>query len=247
MAEELTPPQRPSAALNASFDGDPRSYDQLRASGHMARRRAEYFLGVVDSSPGLVVELGCGTGTLLRWLAAARPDRRFLGVEPLGNYVQFARERAGAAGLTNVRFETGTGERLRSVAGERSAGLLISVDALHHVTDLDQVIAEAHAVAAPGAHWRAMEPNRLHPYVLAYHVLTPGERTFPVRDFLRRSEGGGWRLAARERLYVFPSGISRVPDWAGRLERRTERFRLLSGAVVLDLAREEPVSAARGR
>jgi SAM-dependent methyltransferase len=231
----------PALPLNASFDADPERYEELRAAGHMARRRLEYFLAVVDGSSGPVVELGCGTGTLLRGLAARRPDRRFLGVEPLPIYVDFARERASAAGLANVRFEAGTGEGLSAVAGRASAGLLISVDSLHHVADLDTVIAEAAAVTVPAGHWRAMEPNRLHPYVAAYHVLTRGERTFPVRDFLRRAAAGGWRQAGREHLYLYPSGVDSVPAWGERLERRLERFRPLSGAVVLDLVRDAAV------
>lgn len=228
----------PPGGWNAGFDGVPEQYEELRGAGHMARRRLAYFLDVVDGSSGTVVELGCGTGTLLRALAARRPDRRFLGVEPLPNYVEFARERAASAGLRNVRFETGTGEELFAAAGPASAGLLISVDALHHVKDVDLVVAEAAQVAARGAHWRAMEPNRIHPYVAAYHVLTPGERTFPVRDFLRRAGAAGWRQAGRDSLYLFPSGVARVPAWAERLERRLERYRPVSGAVVLDLVRD---------
>ncbi|HEX2074239.1 MAG TPA: hypothetical protein VHF92_10675, partial [Geodermatophilus sp.] len=79
-AEQIDPLPAPAGRgpvntrFNASFDERPDEYDDLRASGHMARRRAEYFLGVVDRFPGAVVELGCGTGTLLRQLAAARPD-----------------------------------------------------------------------------------------------------------------------------------------------------------------------------
>src|SRR4051794_2890116 len=118
MTLERTGPAKP---LNASFDTDPERYEELRAAGHMARRRLEYFLAVVDGSSGTVVELGCGTGTLLRGLAARRPERRFLGVEPLQTYVDFARERAASAGLANVRFEAGTGECLSAVAGRATA------------------------------------------------------------------------------------------------------------------------------
>ncbi len=222
---------------NASFDDTPETYDDLRAEGHMARRRTEFYTRVVDATPGLVLELGSGTGTLLRHLAAQRPDRTFVGVEPLANYVDFANASARADGLGNVRFEVGVGESLPAAVGSGSVDLVISVDALHHVTDLDRVVGEVLRVAAPGARWRAMEPNRLHPYVLAYHALTPGERTFPTRDFLRRAERAGWRLAGRERLFTFPSTVPAVPGWAARLERRLERLPLLSGAVVLDLVR----------
>jgi ubiquinone/menaquinone biosynthesis C-methylase UbiE len=233
--------------LNASFDDRPREYDDLRAAGHMARRRAEYFTAVVDGCPGPVLEVGCGTGTLLRRLAAVRPGRTFVGVEPLPGYVDFARTRAGEEGVGNVRFEKGTGESLEDVVPDGWAGLVISVDALHHVRDTERALAQVHHVTAPGAHWWAMEPNRVHPYVLAYHVLTPGERTFPVRDFLRRARANGWEPHGRENLFIYPSGVGRVAAWAERLERRIEWFRPVAGAVVLDLARTDPVSGARGR
>ena len=70
---------------NAGFDDRPQTYDELRAEGHMARRRVEFYTRVVDETPGLVLELGSGTGTLLRRLAASRPDRTFVGVEPLAS------------------------------------------------------------------------------------------------------------------------------------------------------------------
>ena len=220
---------------NAAFDEFPEAYDELRAAGHMARRRADYFTDVVDAVPGTVLEIGCGTGTLLRNLAERRPDRQFIGIEPLANYVEFARGKAAAAGTGNVRFEAATGETLSSVVEPDSVGLVISVDALHHVTDTDQVVREVARAAVPGARWRAMEPNRVHPYVWVYHVATPGERTFNARDFLRRARRGGWELVGRHNMYLYPSGVTQLPAWAERVELRFERLRPVAGAVVLDL------------
>ena len=230
-------PERADGPYNAGFDDTPKTYDDLRAEGHMARRRTEFYAGVLDEVPGRVLELGSGTGTLLRRLAADHPDRTFVGVEPLANYVDFANARARAEGLGNVRFELGVGEALPAAVAAGSIDLVISVDALHHVTDLDRVVQEVLRVSTPGARWRAMEPNRLHPYVLAYHVLTPGERTFATRDFVRRARRAGWRLAGRQRLFTYPSTVASVPGWAARLERRLERLPPVSGAVVLDLVR----------
>src|SRR5690242_15411804 len=96
--------------LNASHDDDPRGYDDQRSAAWLATRRLELFLSHVDKSSGTVVELGAGTGTLLRALAAERPDRQFVGIEPLPNYVEFATEKAAEEGLSNVRFLVGTGE-----------------------------------------------------------------------------------------------------------------------------------------
>ncbi|KQS73436.1 class I SAM-dependent methyltransferase [Modestobacter sp. Leaf380] len=224
-----------SHPLNASHDGDPDGYDDMRSSGHMARRRLEFFDEVVAASDGMVVEIGSGTGVLVRQLAARHPDRSFVGVEPLTNYVDFAREQARAAGLDNVRFEVGTGEDLANLVGDASAGLVISVDMLHHVDDVRAVAEQVARVVAPGGQWRAMEPNRVHPYVLAYHVLTDGERTFPVRPFLRAAASSGWQLRARRNMYLYPSTVPRVPNWAASVERRLEGLRPVAGAVVLDL------------
>ena len=99
------------------------------------------------------------------------------------------------------------------------------------------MIDEVFTATRSDGRWVAMEPDRLHPYVLAYHVLTPGERTFPARDFLERARARGWALVRRRRLFLYPSGVRRVPGWAGRLERRLERRRVLAGAVVHDLVR----------
>lgn len=203
----------------------------------MSRRRLEVIADLVERSSGTVVEIGSGTGALLRELARRFPGRRFVGVEPLSNYVEFARERAQQERLPNVSFEAAPAESLSSVVAGGSGGMVLSVDTLHHVEDMDRVIAEVAAVAAPGAHWHAMEPNRLHPYVIAYHVLTPGERTFASGDFVRRARRHGWQLAGRTRLFLFPSGVRRVPGWAAGLERRMERVPPVAGAVLLDLVR----------
>ncbi|SDG08916.1 class I SAM-dependent methyltransferase [Klenkia brasiliensis] len=223
--------------FNAGFEDVPDEYDELRAHGHMAGRRFEHFSRVVAASAGDVLELGCGTGTLLRALAAAHPDRRFHGVEPLGNYVDFATRRAAERGLGNVRFSQGTGEDLDAVADAGEAGLVITVDTLHHVFDGPRVVRQVHRAARRDGRWVAMEPNRVHPYVWAYHVLTDGERTFPSRRFLRHAAAAGWQLQGRSCMYLFPSGVATVPGWAERLERRFEGFRPTAGAVVLDLLR----------
>jgi ubiquinone/menaquinone biosynthesis C-methylase UbiE len=230
-------PHSRSGPYNAAFDEFPEAYDELRAAGHMARRRAEFFTEVVDRSEGSVLEIGCGTGALLRTLAARRPGREFIGVEPLSNYVEFARERARAAGTGNVRFEVGTGETLDSAVKAGSVGLVISVDTLHHVDDTASVVRAVSRAAGADARWWAMEPNRIHPYVWAYHTLTEGERTFSPRKFLRDAGAGGWQLEQRQTIYLYPSGVAAVPAWAEVLERRLERRRALAGAVVLALRR----------
>src|SRR4051794_32325153 len=224
------------ARWNAGFDDRPEDYDRLRAAGHMAHRRLDHFTQVVDRVPGSVLEVGTGTGTLLSALAARRPDRTFVGVEPLPNYVDFANERARQDGLGNVRFEAGTAEDLAGLVEPASVGLVITVDMLHHVQDLGRTVREVRRVVSPGGRWHAMEPNRVHPYVWTYHVLVPGERTFPVRRFLAEATAAEWELCEKSRLFLFPSGVRRVPERLARLERRWEHVPVLAGGVTLELA-----------
>jgi SAM-dependent methyltransferase len=54
-----------------------------------------------------VVDFGCGTGNLILPLAAAEPSTRFVGLDLNPRSVALLRERAEAAGLTNVRAEVG--------------------------------------------------------------------------------------------------------------------------------------------
>ena len=54
-----------------------------------------------------MVDFGCGTGNLILPLAAANPSTRFVGLDLNPRSVALLRERARAAGLTNVRAEVG--------------------------------------------------------------------------------------------------------------------------------------------
>lgn len=63
-------------------------------------RMEEIFAG--PSRP-LEVDLGCGDGSFLVDMAAAHPERNFLGVERLGGRVEKTAKRIAQRGLTNAR------------------------------------------------------------------------------------------------------------------------------------------------
>jgi hypothetical protein len=69
------------------------------------RMTAAALLKCLPTAPGQIVDLGCGDGGLLRHLALARPDCRFVGIEhaPLTGFVAWLR----TAGLTNVEIRRG--------------------------------------------------------------------------------------------------------------------------------------------
>ena len=92
------------------------------ARGARKRRQVESFLAVLRAArlhdgaetrdrtkkrARTVVDFGCGTGNLILPLAAANPSTRFVGLDLNPRSVALLRERADAAGLTNVRAEVG--------------------------------------------------------------------------------------------------------------------------------------------
>lgn len=56
-----------------------------------------------DTGRPLEVDLGCGDGSFLAEMAAAHPERNFLGVERLGGRVEKTERRIALRGLTNAR------------------------------------------------------------------------------------------------------------------------------------------------
>jgi SAM-dependent methyltransferase len=62
-------------------------------------------IACADPRTARVLELACGAGANLAGIAAAEPGVRALGVDLSVVAIDRARETAGAAGLTNVRFE----------------------------------------------------------------------------------------------------------------------------------------------
>lgn len=92
------------------------------ARGARKRRQVESFLAVLRAArlhdgaetrdrtkkrARTVVDFGCETGNLILPLAAANPSTRFVGLDLNPRSVALLRERADAAGLTNVRAEVG--------------------------------------------------------------------------------------------------------------------------------------------
>lgn len=226
-----------SARINGRFDDDAEGYDALRA-GRQFERRVEVTLRALDgtSADDLVVEIGAGTGALLATLAAARPDLRFLGVEPLATYADLAQTRWSGTDAGRVRVVQGKAESLADLVDD-AAARVVSHDVLHHVESIDHTIRAIVDVTRPDARWIAVEPNRLNPWVAAYHLAVPGERLFNQRTFLASARRAGWHVDERFRMFLIPHAVASPPPALVRLERRYERLPVVSGAVGMVLSR----------
>lgn len=115
---------------------DPAGYD--RFMGRWSARLAPLFVrfaGVKDGER--VLDIGCGTGILSRALLAAGPAVIVTGIDPVVDFVTFARNAVGDARAT---FQPGAAEALPFASGSFDAVLALLV--LQDLADADRAVSE---------------------------------------------------------------------------------------------------------
>jgi ubiquinone/menaquinone biosynthesis C-methylase UbiE len=126
------------------------SYDQgWRGRLHHAisDRTAGLATSVV-AAPQRVLDVGCGTGYLLRALAGSYPGAQELaGIDAAPNMIRAARRLSGDSRLT---FVTGVAEHLPYA--DASMDLVVSITSFDHWSDQGVGLAECARVLRPGGH-----------------------------------------------------------------------------------------------
>ena len=106
--------------------------------------------------PRAILEFGCGSGWLARYLARAGHEVTGLDIAP--EAIQLAREAVAAEGVSNVRFAVGDYEDATPGAYD----FVLFYDALHHAEDEAKALAAAYAALKPGGAMIAVEPGEGH-------------------------------------------------------------------------------------
>lgn len=118
-------------------------------------------------APGAVLDVGCGTGRLLRAAAQRWPTARLIGVDPTSGMLRVARERTPGA-----TFLEGTAEAIP--LPDRSVDLALSTTSFHHWSHHLAGVREVQRVLRPGGHFilaDAVMPRWLKP--LIRHFTAP--------------------------------------------------------------------------
>jgi ubiquinone/menaquinone biosynthesis C-methylase UbiE len=102
-------------------------------------------LGLVDlkSTPGDIVDVGCGTGRLLRKIRERWPDARLTGIDPAEGMVKKAREM-----MPDSAFIVSSAESIP--LPDTSADLIFSTTSFHHWSDQGQALREIRRILRPG-------------------------------------------------------------------------------------------------
>jgi ubiquinone/menaquinone biosynthesis C-methylase UbiE len=135
-------------------DRDVQAFDE-RAASYESGRHGQLHKEISDRvvelalsrvpAPRRILDVGCGTGYVLRQLAARLPQAsEFLGVDPAPKMTEVARS---ASADERVHFVPGTAERLP--AGDSAYDLVVSTTSFDHWTDQAAGIRECARVLAP--------------------------------------------------------------------------------------------------
>jgi ubiquinone/menaquinone biosynthesis C-methylase UbiE len=147
MTSDASPPRYRDVA---AFDERATGYDQGwlgRLHHDIAGQTAEIAL-TATAAPERVLDVGCGSGYLLRLLASRCAGATELaGVDPAPGMIKVA---AASAADQRLRFSVGVAEHLPFRDG--SFDLVVSVTSFDHWSDQQAGLAECHRVLVPGGH-----------------------------------------------------------------------------------------------
>ncbi len=127
-----------------------------RATGYETGRRGRWHRDIVNRTvdlalssrpaPGRVLDVGCGSGYLLRQLAARVPGAsELVGIDPAPTMIRTAQAMAGDARL---RYRAGVAEQLPYPDG--SFDLVVSTVSFHHWVGQQAGLVECARVLTPG-------------------------------------------------------------------------------------------------
>jgi ubiquinone/menaquinone biosynthesis C-methylase UbiE len=127
--------------------------------------------------PSAILDVGCGTGRLLRAAADQFPEARLEGVDAAEGMIEQAKASAGPA--SRINFQLATAEHLPFPDGQFD--LAISTMTFHHWADQRRGVAEIARVMAPSGRWILAD-------FIATGWLRYVRRLFRLTRFLERSE-----------------------------------------------------------
>ena len=204
---------------------DPGQYHKF--SDHRRRPAVELLARVPPADPGLVVDLGCGSGEIARLLAARWPGAAVQGIDNSPDML--ARARAGDA-----EDEGGEAARIDWVEADiaawtppRPPGLVYANASLQWVDGHEALFPRLFRTLAPGGVLAVQMPRsrEARSHVLMHEILaTAGPDGTPIGPAALRAEvARRWVLDPGEYFDLLGPGAARIDVWT------TEYLQVLEG------------------
>lgn len=194
-------------------EGRAKIVQRLESPDRLANLRpAELVSRLEIRSGSTVVDLGTGTGSLLQDLSrAVGPRGRVIAEDIHQDFLDRARNRASATGLTNIEFLLGT--ETDPKLPERGADLVIVLDTYHHFDYPEKMLAAIRRSLRPGGRLAIVEYHKkrgameVDPDFALTHIRAGAEQV------AKEVEAAGYKLLwqrdhAPDRQYI---AVFRVP------------------------------------
>ncbi|UBU13966.1 class I SAM-dependent methyltransferase [Nonomuraea gerenzanensis] len=109
----------------------PKLYDAVIA---LTRERLWRSMTAMHAAPtpnAVIIDVGCGTGSLALLLHRIEPTARVIGVDPDPKMLTTARQKSTAAGTDQVEWHTGMGNALTDIIAPQTADIIVSSLVFH--------------------------------------------------------------------------------------------------------------------
>ncbi|MFJ6621379.1 class I SAM-dependent methyltransferase [Kitasatospora sp. NPDC091335] len=126
-------------------------YDPIVSLTRERLWRSLVAMHVAPRPDDVIVDVGCGTGSLAVLLGRAEPRATVIGVDPDPAVLRLARRKAAAAGAA-PDFRTGMGDAVADLVGDGTADTVVSSLVLHQcpLPAKQAILAAMHRTLRPG-------------------------------------------------------------------------------------------------